>query len=169
MRLFIASPVNISDNMMEFLQQINQFGNIRVPLIKNFHITYIFLGETDDNALKEISMAIHKIPPVHIIAQISKIAIFHNFRNSSAIVLVLDSPEFLTLYKEAIKTVPFPVKAKRQFIPHITVGRTGKNVENLDLTALKLPEESIEINKICLYNSTLYSSGPVYEEIICNH
>ncbi len=163
MRAFIGSPVEISSEIEIFLSELSE-SNIRIQ--KSLHITYNFFGNLDDKSAVEIGNKISSLQYNSIISGISEVTCFPSNRKPSVLVMLLSNNDIKLLYSEIQTILPPNLIEKRKFIPHITIARIKRNINNLDIKKVNIPGK-IVISKVCLYQSILEDSGAIHREISC--
>ena len=168
MRAFIASPISIYGEIKYLLNQISLLPSLRVPNTADLHLTYLFLGEVDEIEARNIANSMVKTTIRKVEFGFSGITAFPDPSRPRVLVLLLENPDLVNIYRSVSEILPQYAAGQKKFIPHITVGRFGKNAVMPDIKKLKIPEEKVLIDRICLYRSTLTASGPVYEELACN-
>lgn len=138
MRLFLSS------NFFNF--------NIKVPgrLVSNYHITFLFIGESDP---KPIIQKLSKINFNSFSVELDELGQF-----KSVIWVGLKPKKPLIDLANKISKV---LEIKNNFQPHITLSRIKSKQ---DLPKLKL-KKTIVIKEFFLVKSTLTSNGPIYEKI----
>jgi 2'-5' RNA ligase len=180
LRLFIA--VNIS---MELKGQIsgilskckNIEPSIKWVNQKDIHITLKFLGETPEEKLKNIELALKDICSLHSVFTLNmkRVGVFPNVKRPRIIWLGIDKgSKCLTDINKDLEEILFKAgfpKENKEFKSHITLGRVKdfSNVKDMDNVLKSISQEELnslieqKIDKISLMKSTLYSTGPVYE------
>ncbi|WP_393971065.1 RNA 2',3'-cyclic phosphodiesterase [Oxyplasma meridianum] len=167
-RCFIASPIPIDGEIYSLLKQVSMFPSLRVPNTENLHLTYLFLGEIDEKKAVDISESIIKPALKRVESGFSRITVFPDASRPRVLVLLLHNPEIIGIYRSISEILPQFASGSKKFLPHVTIGRFGKNAVMPDINKLKIPEKKVLIARICLYKSTLTESGPVYKDIACN-
>lgn len=166
MRTFIASPVNLTDGIEELLEQVSSLPSVRLPGGRNLHLTYMFLGDIGEKQVKRVSEAVTSISLKKVVSGFSGITAFPGLSNPWVLVLLFGNPELITIYNRISDLLPDFAADSKKFIPHLTIGRFGKRNIKPDISKLKVPDEKVIIDRVCLFKSTLTPSGPVYEELV---
>jgi 2'-5' RNA ligase len=160
MRLFIAFevPEHVSSELRRIQEQIRQEG---IKLVRQFHLTFKFLGEVDDNKINEIKSDLQKISMAPFEASLNGIGVFPNMRHINTIWIGLE-PE--NRIEELAKKID---PEQTRFKAHVTIGRVKfiKSKEKLieNINKVKVPKLTFRIDNIKLIKSTLTKEGPVYE------
>ncbi len=179
-RAFIG--IGLPENIVSFFREI-QVGirscglNLKLVKPENIHITLKFLGNIDRRAIKEIGYAIEEAVHgnSHIILTAKGIGCFPNARKPRILWVGLrNQTEKLKAIQyvldQKLETMGFP-KEKRLFKGHLTLGRIKKKINTVALDAAiktfqEIESEDFIVDRIILYQSTLMTSGPVYEELV---
>ena len=164
-RTFIASPVARTEGIEDLLSQVSLLPSVRVPGTRDLHLTYLFLGDIGERDVKNASEAVKAISIRKVVSGFSGITAFPDLSNPRVLVLIFDNPGILEIYKRISDLLPGFATRSRNFVPHLTIGRFGRDRINPHIEKLKVPDEIVTIDRVCLFRSTLTSSGPIYEEI----
>ena len=116
--------------------------------------------------MKRVSDAVASISLKKVVSGFSGITAFPDLSNPRVLVLLFGNPELITIYNRISDLLPDFAAGSKKFIPHLTIGRFGKRNIKPDISKLKVPDEEVIIDRICLFKSTLTPSGPVYEELV---
>lgn len=155
MRLFIATPVKLPF-FKELKSTLTPYidGNFTQEL--NLHLTHLFIGEDNPKNYKF---------PLPIPNEKIKIKDF-DFFGERILFSKAYSPNIDAIYKELQKR-GF-VKEQKPFHPHVTIARIKKIKEKEELQKALEAFSSREVEipfTVCLYQSILTSSGPIYKRI----
>ncbi len=164
-RTFIASPVARTEGIEDLLSQVSLLPSVRVPGTRDLHLTYLFLGDIGERDVKSASEAVKAISIRKVVSGFSGITAFPDLSNPRVLVLIFDNPGILEIYKRISDLLPGFATRSRNFVPHLTIGRFGRDRINPHIEKLKVPDERVTIDRVCLFRSTLTPSGPIYEEI----
>ena len=151
-----------------------ELGNVHSKWVnaENYHLTVIFIGETELEHIDKISMALHQIV-AHIPSfsfKIKGIGKFQNRRSSGVLWLgVEDNAVLKTLHNEVsnalLKLLPNLKNLYKDYTPHITVARI-KDREELSSFKLLLDKLNLnvlqKVNEILLYESVSNAHGVDY-------
>ena len=168
MRTFIASPIPIYGGIKDLLKQVSTLPSLRVPNTVDLHLTYLFLGDVEKEEVENIAKSIVKPVIRKVESGFSAITAFPDISRPRVLVLLLDNPEIIEIYRSISGILPGFSSGSTKFVPHLTIGRFGKNKVMPDIKKLKIPAGKVLIDRVCLYKSTLTPSGPVYEDLACN-
>jgi len=168
-RLFIA--INIPQETKEkiftaFYRQIRKDG-IKETGKNNLHITLKFIGNTDEESLKEIKQKLSKINFEKFSLTITGAGEF----NGRTIWLgVNDKNNNAEKILGQINRLLFADKEKEKFEPHITIARNKKlakkEIKKITENLAKIPfEEKFFAESIDLMESGLMQGEPVYAKI----
>ena len=177
-RTFIAIKIPFTKNISEISQRIKvDLIDEKIKWVEewNLHITILFLGDTDENDIRRINdkffMGLKEFKSFAL--NLTGIGVFKNVYNPKAIWLgVEESKNLKDLYKFIIGTlISLGIEIQRRdFKPHITIGRTKfiKNKNNLKNLVERFKEKEIDqikISEVYYFESTLTSKGPLYNVI----
>ena len=168
MRMFIASPVRITPEIESLINSLFNKENFRIIEPNNIHITYLFLGEVNENESCYISGKLEKIIINKISARICGISAFPGINRPRVIVISLESPHLNEVYNSIIDVLPEYKRNNTKFLPHITIARVRKSSIRPDISGLYMDDETLLIDEICLFKTNLTHDGAVYERIMCN-
>ena len=177
-RLFIAIKINFSNDIINTLNDTKKILNdekIKWVNFDQFHLTLKFLGDTDTNLIPKIISRLNNITslfkPFNL--NFKGFGIFKNFNNPRVLWVGIDKNEHLTslhkLIDTSLNSLGFE-KEKRDFNPHLTLGRIKflKNRKKLMDYILKNSKKELEIfqvNEFFLIESILKREGPTYIDI----
>ncbi len=178
-RLFLASFVD-AENFYDYedvQKKLPEFFNCRLKFVEkeNLHLTWKFIGETENSAISEIIDFIEKTvsETPEITVNFDKFQVWPDLSYPKQLVITGDDMENTGsgLY-EALNTglKPFGIKKdKRKFNPHITVARfrlKQKPKEKMDIPDwLDFRSKKIVFNRLGLIKSRLTPNGSIYETI----
>ncbi len=170
MRCFIA--VDVPEELKKKIAGIQQeFASFDTKLVekKNLHFTLKFLGEINENSIKDIAQSIAGLTkntkPFNI--QLSGMGAFPSLSYIRVIWIGVLSDDFISLHKNVSRLLP---GKPEKVTPHLTITRVrsprGKDI--IAKIVKKYENESfgtMPVDKITLKKSTLTPKGPVYEGI----
>ncbi len=176
MRTFIAVnlDINIKTNISELIRELNG-GNKSIRWVKpqGMHLTLKFIGEVTEKKVSQIKdvldQSMKDYPPFEL-----------NLRGTGSFPPKAKFPRVLWVGVEPNETLrkiqarlenemgklQFP-REKREFHPHLTLGRI-KNPKNLDSVLSLLQDKEKEdfgkmiVNKVTFFQSTLKPTGAEY-------
>ena len=167
MRLFIA--INLSKEIKDYLSDLQRefkdYGKINFIHKKNLHLTLKFLGNVNDNKLKEIKEKLNKVKSKSFEISLNSIGIFPD-KELIRILWIDLSPKSKVIelaQKIDQELIHFP--NDHPFSDHITLGRVKiiKNKEEfLKKLSLKLKQLTFKIASFELMKSDLSKEGPEY-------
>ena len=155
-RIFIGSFINIASFSKKYSQIKKEFGGTlkgRWIPEKNFHITYKFIGEVDENSLSDIRQVLGGLvnKKIEVDLEFSGLGAFPNIYNPRVFFIkVEDKTGELKILYEYIneKLALLGYKSEKSFIPHVTLKRI-KGVDNK-----KFLEKMKKYSEINLGNQT---------------
>jgi 2'-5' RNA ligase len=177
-RIFIAIKVDPGQNLLKIhtsLKSILGGERINWTDTANIHVTLAFLGNTEDELIKVVSILLSQkcrgFGDFRFI--ISGTGVFKNYRDPKVIWAGIEHNEKLLLLNDQImnglKDVGFKLET-RQFKPHISLGRI-KSITNPDVLKSTLERyketdiQEVHVKEVILYESILKPTGPVYNKI----
>jgi 2'-5' RNA ligase len=164
MRVFISInfPQSIKKEIFEIQKHLPEFEGKKTEF-ENLHLTLKFLGEIDEEMLKEIKERLKTIKAREFEASINGIGIF--------------SPEFVRiiwlhltncegLQKEIDNCLNDLFAPEKRFMSHLTIARVKKIKDKKeflnDILKIKINKSRFLVNKFYLMKSELKEKGPVY-------
>jgi RNA 2',3'-cyclic 3'-phosphodiesterase len=177
-RTFIAVTVETGNELVEMISILRStLKNDSIKWIDpdHLHITLAFLGDTRDDAIKQISSMLVKTCSGFgdFTFTISGLGIFRNFNDPRVIWAGIErSDKFEKLYdilKSGLNELGIETE-DRQFNPHLTLGRIKYLNSRDQLVKLihqysKTVFQHVSISEIVFYESILKPSGPMYVPI----
>lgn len=175
-RTFIAIKLSLSKQAAELIEDIKVY--LAVEKIKwvdtwNIHVTLHFLGNTDEDSIKdignEISNQLKDMKSFKL--QCRGLGLFKNLHNPKVLWFGIDQSAELNSLKEKVDGALKPFgfyNEERFFKPHVTLGRIKyiKNKEKFIEVVNKYRNINIQefmIHEIYFYESELSPKGPVYK------
>ena len=143
-RCFLAAE--LPERVKERAHELGMKFGGKVVDAENIHITIKFFGEVDPEPIIKRLKFLDNYGPIKI--RMNGVGFFPSKRRARVAWIRVISKEFndlLSLFHESV--------------PHITVARNPKNVEDFDFV------DECTIGRITLFKSTLLPSGPVYSRI----
>lgn len=179
MRTFIALGIPLSLSSIELLNNLKQklcHERIRWVNFETLHLTLFFLGEANETQINEIDSVFktHISPFAPLGIALKGIGTFGQKHNPKVLWLGVEPNETLKEFHAKVNEMVRPIgftPDKRGFNPHITIGRI-KGIDNMQLIESIIretdnqPIQSLTVNKVTLYKSTLTPNGPVYAPLI---
>ncbi|XRO77528.1 RNA 2',3'-cyclic phosphodiesterase [Methanocaldococcus sp. 10A] len=168
MRLFLAIdiPENLKNKIKEFQEHFKMKG-IKLVEKENLHITVKFLGEVDEEKLKEILDLDLSIEPIKI--KLKHIGTFPNSNYIKVIWIKVENENLIEIFKNIDKKLSnLGFKKEKEYVPHLTIGRV-KFIDNKKKLKDRIEKYKdidfgeFEAKHIKLYKSTLTPNGPIYE------
>ena len=174
MRTFLAFEV--SAPVKEYLQEIIRFMAPRVTGVRwvnsdGQHVTVKFIGEIDETTAsgvrEKLSVIEGKYGPFE--ASIKDIDAFPNKRRARVIVVSLEKGvDIAKAIFHDIETSLLQLgfeSEKRDFTPHVTLGRKRESSPLLERDIPTLNKMSFVIDRLVLFRSTLTPQGAIYSPV----
>ena len=178
-RLFIASKIYINDIFNDLLDNIKfhlKKEVINWVEIDNLHITFQFLGDTDEDLIPDIIRNLNnlQLQVKSFKYQLKGLGLFNNLSNPRVLWIGIKPLDDLIILKEQIDKnlidLDFKFKNEKEFNPHLTIGRIKKirNFNKLKNT-LQFNQDrlfqEVTVNQVDLFESTLTPDGPIYTSL----
>lgn len=182
MRTFIAIPLpaEIRHTLLSLQRELGQTGaDVKWVEPENIHLTLKFLGELNEKKVPPVCQALEETARAKSAfgARLGPVGAFPATSSPRTIWVGLgkgeeETAEIARALEERIARIGIP-KEKREFTPHITIGRTrsakniGKLKEALASCRERFGNEGYEfsVDRVILFKSTLTPKGPIYENI----
>ena len=177
-RIFIAVKIDPGDlllNMISGLKAGLINGRIKWAETENFHITLVFLGDTEENKITLIDKMLRRVcegfGDFEIV--IKGAGVFKSFKDPRVIWTGIGPSEKLTKLhgsiKAGLKDTGIATE-ERSFSPHLTLGRIKIIRDNDTLKSLvnryvNVKMQTQQVNEVILYESLLFHSGPAYKPL----
>ena len=175
-RLFVAlSFSNLAQDFEPWMKKIRKTAdhkeiNLHWTPPQNFHVTLVFLGDTDESQIPEICRRIQTAVAAHpsFKVKIRGIDGFPVLNQARVLYLgVQCNQAILDLQGELENILKAPDKREPNFVPHLTVARLRNPKSCRDLvspfTHIDLGKQ--DVSEISLYSSVLRQSQVIYEKI----
>jgi RNA 2',3'-cyclic 3'-phosphodiesterase len=177
-RIFIAVKTDPNDTLLNMISHfktglINE--RIKWTETENFHITLVFLGDTEENKIKQVDKMLRRVCEGFgdFEMVIKGAGVFKTFKDPRVIWTGIEpSAKLNELYesiKLGLKDTGITVD-NRTYNPHLTLGRIKRIIDNDKLKLLVTRYMNAEIQKqnvsdVILYESILFRSGSEYKPI----
>ncbi|MEK6873776.1 MAG: RNA 2',3'-cyclic phosphodiesterase [Nanoarchaeota archaeon] len=173
MRVFISIdlPENVLDELCKIQNEIKKTGLIKGKLTEreNIHLTLKFLGDVDEDNMKNIKDKLNKMKFKKFELRLDKLGVF-NERVIRIIWVSVSGKEIFELQKDIDLHLSDLFEKEDRFMGHITIARP-KFVKNKDdflkiLGKIELNKLNFPVDKIFLKKSELSKNGPRYETLL---
>ncbi len=177
-RIFIAVKINPASTLLSMISDLKKSledERIKWTEMDNFHITLVFLGDTEAEKIAFIDRMLTEIcdvsEPFDMVLEGA--GVFKSLTDPRILWAGIHPSEYLNKLHDSIRTGLTGngiVTEERDFNPHLTLGRI-KNIpakEKLKSLVDKYRDASIQnqrVSRIILYESQLFREGPVYKSI----
>jgi RNA 2',3'-cyclic 3'-phosphodiesterase len=175
-RLFIAFKINKSPQLLEVFNTFkNELIGEKIKWVDpdHLHLTLTFLGDTDEKLILEINDVLNSVSPLYTEFNLtfSSFGVFRNFQHPTVLWLGIEKSQVMADIKAELDvklgTIGF-VLEKREFNPHLTIGRPKSisDIEKLKQLAEKYKNKIIDtqsFSEIILFESLLLPEGPLYK------
>jgi 2'-5' RNA ligase len=177
-RIFIALKIIPGALLMRMHASLKALlGNEKITWVDpaNIHLTLAFLGDTEDDLIKVVSIMLKKTCTGFGEFKFNLVGtgIFKNFNDPRVIWIGIERNEKLlqlnNLIMTGLKDAGFKLE-DRPYRPHLTLGRIKFLRDNNALKkALEKyqdkPIQQVHVEEVILYESILKPTGPVYKPI----
>ncbi|HET7088221.1 MAG TPA: RNA 2',3'-cyclic phosphodiesterase [Anaerolineae bacterium] len=180
-RAFIAVelPKVTRDALSEVQARLGQHaprGSVRWVKPDNIHLTLKFLGQVPTAQIEAISLALRRaVSVLHVFPfDVMRVGCFPDAQRPRVIWVGIDEPSgALHALQRAVESATVPLgypTEPRPFQPHLTLGRTGRDLRPADLHKLGEAVMAAKIglighvhaDEIVLFQSELAPSGSIY-------
>jgi len=177
-RIFIAHKISPGEKLTGLFNNIKSElagEKIKWTALENIHVTILFIGDTEEQNLKEIESVLKDTCTgtggYELVLR--GLGVFRNLDDPRIIWTGLDSCDRLTQFNrlllQRLSEVVYKL-AERPFNPHITLGRIKQIADKSKLVQLtgqyqKTEIQRINVNEVILYESILKPEGPIYTPI----
>jgi len=177
-RIFIAVKVEPGaelERMISSLKSLLASERIKWVDLLNIHLTLVFLGDTEEIRLPEISGLLKGIcndfPAFEFL--LMGTGVFKNFRDPRIIWAGVKNSEELnelqSLMAAGLKSAGF-ISEDRHFNPHLTIGRIKSASDNEKLNKVLgnyggTNFQKVHVREIILFESILRQEGPLYKPL----
>lgn len=177
-RIFIAVRIEPGEELLKMISSLKtalKNESIKWTETSNIHITLVFLGDNEDNRIKEIDAILSGIcsgfGSFDLILRGA--GIFRNLRDPRIIWAGIDNSKELTDLNRSISVKLRETGThleERTFNPHLTLGRIKRINDTRELSDLienyKDKEiQRLRVSEIILFESVLRPEGPVYKPL----
>ncbi len=177
-RLFIALPLSrqVQEQLGRLILPLKEKGGqVKWVEPKNIHLTVRFLGDTEQELVpaiaEQIDAVTSRFQPVE--TMIDRLGGFPNLNRPRVIWVGISEKtetlsEMAAQMEQGMRQLGFEPEKKR-FRSHLTLGRV-RRPQGLDqlisfIKDYKFEPILVELNRLCLFKSTLTPAGPIYEEL----
>ncbi|MBU3906980.1 MAG: RNA 2',3'-cyclic phosphodiesterase [Nanoarchaeota archaeon] len=175
MRTFIAIelPEHVRAEVFHKFEKLSEGGLVRGDFVEkeNLHLTLKFLGEIDEEKVKEVIKKLGEIKMVKFSCETGKIGFFPSEDYVKVIWIDLISEEVKKLQQEIEnKLTEIGIKKDdREFTSHVTLVRVkelkNKDVFHEKIKKLGIKKQKCNVDKFLLIKSELTRQGPIYKTI----
>jgi RNA 2',3'-cyclic 3'-phosphodiesterase len=171
MRVFLA--LETPQEIKTYLSGVAKTMSQRIPNVKwvkpeGQHMTFKFFGEITEEKLQEIEEALEGIDKLHgaIEATLKEISAFPDKKRARVIVVTfgegVDNMRAIFHDIESRLEVIDIERERREFTPHITLGRVKAPAPLLERDIIRLDAKTFLADSLVLYQSVLQREGAMY-------
>lgn len=177
-RTFVAIKTKLNDGGLDILSEIkDELYDEKIKWLNesNFHLTLFFMGDTSEDLIKmlklELQEAMSTFKAFNLVCK--GFGVFRNVKTPRALWFGFKKSNELLTLKNIIDEVMTKVGLdldKKDFSPHLTIGRTKfiANRQSLGSLLKKYKNYKIQefrITEVIFYESVLTPQGAIYKEI----
>ena len=171
MRLFIAAllPQEIQRQLSLYISTLKQaVDGVKWEKPEKLHVTLKFLGDVEQNRIKEISSLLFRATQNCASFQLSTtlFGTFPNLRNPKVLYAGLSQDKMMANFQSSIEVGLSELgfeSDNRKFMPHVTLGRVKKRIVLHNIPILE--KKKFNITEIGLIRSELRPEGSVYTSV----
>lgn len=157
MRIFLG--IKLSEEIREKLAklQLMYINDGNLTIVKNLHLTLVFIGEAKEEEVITIKQMLDKIKLPKFRIKISKLKKMRDM----VIAEVEENLELLKLQQQletSLVNLGFQIE-KRKYYPHITLSRKTNSVVNENILLIE------NVNEVTLFLSEFTDKGVIYKEL----
>ncbi len=166
MRIFLAASIQRFPGIEELMEELTNIKYSKPVRTPELHLTFRFFGDVTPGYVDSLKESISSIPFKKFMLTINGVGAFPKIEKANVLFLdVQNSPEITHNARLAAQINP-PSNDNRPFVPHITVSRFNRSA---DCTSIRNKFSSLEfqeeIHSLKIYESTLTSGGPIYNQL----
>ncbi|MFC1666716.1 RNA 2',3'-cyclic phosphodiesterase [Candidatus Omnitrophota bacterium] len=178
-RAFIAVEIDPPNKqkLSELISKLKRSNaDIKWATENQMHLTLKFLGNIQENKIRDISLVLKSITDnvSEFYIRLSAIGTFPNMKRPRVIWMGIDNSRPLKALSNKIETELEKIgtqRENREYKAHFTLGRvrTSKNIPGLMKLLNEVDfcsQDEIKIDKIILFQSTLTPKGAIYTPLI---
>jgi 2'-5' RNA ligase len=177
-RIFIAVKVDPGQTLIRIHASLKSvLGGEKINWTEpaNMHLTLAFLGDTEDDLIKVVSIMLKQVCTGFggFRFNLTGTGVFKNYHDPRVIWAGIEPGEKLSQLNEEIMTglkdAGFRLD-ERPFNPHLTLGRI-KSINHPDILKSALEKykdvkiQEVDVKEVILFESILKPTGPVYKSI----
>lgn len=174
MRAFLA--LELPGDIKEYLSTVTGVMSQRISWVKwvkaeGLHVTLKFFGEIEEKKAQEIEEVLQGINRQYAAmpVRLKEISAFPNLMRPRVIVVAfqegVDNVKAIFHDIESRLITTGFEKEKRDFTPHVTLGRVKSSLPLLKRDIIPLEEKSFLLYNLVFYKSTLTKEGALYTPI----
>lgn len=176
MRLFVA--INFDDRVIKNISKIRERLKLhskqgRFVRDEHLHLTLEFLGEISEDRLEDIKSVMKDINANPFNITLSRLGYFKGREGHIYWLGLLDNKDLINLQNKLhLQLLDKGFKLdKREYKPHITIGRRVKLKDNLDIDGINedISKISFKVDSISLMESTNIAGKLIYKVIYSKH
>jgi len=171
MRVFLA--LEIPEDIKVYLSGISKTMSQRVPGVKwikpeGQHMTLKFFGEIGEEKVREVEAALEGIDRQHGVVHVTlkEITAFPDKKRAKVVVVTfgegVDNTRAIFHDIESRLEAVNIEKERREFTPHVTLGRVKVPMPLLERDLAQVEQKSFVVDRLVVYQSTLTREGAIY-------
>jgi 2'-5' RNA ligase len=177
-RIFIALKVEAGETLLNLISSLKSGlinDTIKWTSVDNIHITLVFLGDTEDDAIKKIRFMLNEKCNGSGIFKLNLkgCGIFRSMNDPRIIWTGVEVSDNLMALNAVIQDGLRQIGIKLEehpYNPHLTLGRI-KRISDIKILKSLVEQfrnyeiQVVPVNEVILYESILQQSGPIYKPL----
>ena len=173
MRAFIAVEVPAFTGIADCIGELKGLdARIKTVEAGNLHLTLKFLGEISEERAERLAAALESIDVPQFSFELESAGAFPNLKNPKVIWAGVNDDGSLSSLQKQVEDICASLgfeREKREFSPHLTVGRVkDRNTRGIRPVVERYSGAhfgTVEVREIKLKRSVLTPQGPIYSDI----
>ncbi len=177
-RLFIAIKIEAEEPLLTMIDNLKcklKDDRISWTALNNLHLTLLFLGDTDEQVIKNISSSLGDVCAGYksFDIRVMGAGVFRNFENPKILWTGTQHSDVLDSLAAAVMKAVKKLNIKtddKPFNPHITLGRIRSFSKPEAMKKLLSPYretvfQTVTVREVILFESILHPAGPEYKPV----
>ena len=178
LRAFIAIEIDAFQGLTDFITDLKRSPTrIKAVEAENLHITLRFLGDIEESKAEELAAALQSLEQHDTFSfEVKGAGAFPSVRNPKVVWAGIEEDGTLSDVQRKVENICENLglgRDKRDFSPHLTVGRVkDRNPKGIRPVIEKYRDTrfgTVQVREIKLKKSVLTPQGPIYSDIYAAH
>ncbi len=171
-RVFVA--IDFPSEVIKEIARVQEIlGNLKfsgkMTELENLHLTLKFLGEIDNDKLKEVEKRLLDIKLEKFESRLNGIGIFSYHGNPRIVWIKIGGKGIFELQKKIDEILADLFKPEERFMSHMTIARVKYARDKIGfknfIEGIKLKDIKFKVDKFMLKESELMELGPIYRDL----